>query len=102
MSVLVQPLPTQGLLGDCETQEVNLWMRLLVDEARALPEAWPWRPESTWPLTGHRGPLWSHVCHPWSGGSMRAVTASGCASDMSTLHLAPREGFRSHADKALH
>lgn len=28
--------------------------------------------------------------------------SSGCASDMSTLHLAPHEGFRSHADKALH
>lgn len=62
-----------------------MWTQLLADKARALPEAWPWCPESTWPLLGTGG-LSGLVCHPWSGGSMRAVTARG--------ETAPGQGAR--------
>ena len=89
-SVPIQPLPTRGPACDRKAHKVNLWTWLLADEARALTEAWPTSPESTWPRTVHRGmgsgAIWSRICCFWSGGFMRAVTAKG--------DMAPGQGSR--------
>lgn len=50
-SVPIQPLPTRGPACDRKAHEVSLWTWLLADEARAVNEAWPTSPESTWPRT---------------------------------------------------